>query len=477
MGGSNTFNKALNALNVKKKKPPNVLFGTWLANEIGQQSKIYVDMSVLLYCIHATSSLGFDSFFSQGQDDDDLIQRYLIQLEKYLDPLQTFNVVMVFEAGGSRQNSKKSRILNNGIRNVFLKNYHGSTPLGKKAVSRSCGLPHLEIQIKIAIGLKAKYRFRYHFAASTTDALIFQLANAAQSPCFVYSVDQDYLIYSNFISGLIGPKINNRFVVKRNVILQKLGISSHQLIWCFCAAGSDDVQGLPKIGFKKALHACRGVQTIANTSNQLLGATKAAKKDLANRIQVYLNILKKKPEQLVSIPARTTVSAHDFIFETKSDGSRRRLHRLALDPTAPFGIGLAPWVQFGRNLKETAKYQRPFRKIDESKAKNARTFTFRLESGPDVETSVELPLPEQQANQKKKRRSKKRKAKGDLEPAREVKKRTRNQEKKVLDRLSALHMKCVRTIGSVKSLVPESIAAQFVPWFQKELVNIKVFNY
>jgi 5'-3' exonuclease len=283
-------------------------------------------------------------------------------------------------------------------------------------------------------------------------------------------------VYSQYVTGLIGPLFSRSFVCFRDDLLRKWEISSNQLIWCFCAAGSDDVKGIPKIGFKRALNACAEADSIANACKNLTTASNQAKRDLSNRIASYLSKLDGEPLVLASIPTTANVPAHDFIFETKEDGTRVRLHRLCLDPTAEFGIGLAPWVQFGRNLKESAKYQRPFQKVDESKAMHARTFTFRLESGPDVETSVELPLPVQQANQKKKRKSKKTKALVD-EPAREVKKRTRNPEKQVLDRLSAFHMKCVRTLGSIKSLVSESISAEFVPWFQQELVNIKVINY
>ena len=159
-------------------------------------------------------------------------------------------VVMVFEAGGSRQNRKRSKNLNNGIRNVFLKKYHGSTELGKKVISRSCGLPSLDIQVKIANALKVTYGFEFSFAAGTADSLIFQMANAAKLPCYVYSVDQDYIVYSPYVTGMIGPKLKDRFILNRNDILEKLEITSNQFIWCFCAAGSDDVNGISKIGFK-----------------------------------------------------------------------------------------------------------------------------------------------------------------------------------------------------------------------------------
>ena len=124
MGGSNTFNKALNDLKVKKKKPPNVEYGAWLSKEIGKQFTIYVDMSVLIYIIQSKINIGFDSFFFKGQDDGALMKRYNEALTPYLDPLMVFeNVILVFETGGSRIGKKRCKILNNGLRNVFLKSF------------------------------------------------------------------------------------------------------------------------------------------------------------------------------------------------------------------------------------------------------------------------------------------------------------------------------------------------------------------
>ena len=477
MGGSNTFNKALNDLEIKRKKPPNVDYGTWLGTQVPLETQIYVDMSVLLYMVHATSNLGFESFFAPVNVDDGLIQHYLNQLQRYLDPIFSFeNVLLVFEAGGSRHNRKRSTILNNGIRNVFLKNFHGSTALGKKAISRSCGLPALELQRKIAGALQRKYNLGFFFAEGKADQLIFQMDNAAKTTCFVYSVDQDYLVYSEHVTGLIGPKLSNQFIVKRSEILEKLEITSNQLIWCFCAAGSDDVVGIPKVGFKKAFNACKNIHSIASACNNLKSVSNQAKRDLLGRIASYFSTLAKEPIVLDQFPETTTVPGHQFIMETKEDGSRRRLQRLGLDPDSPYGIGLAPWVAFGKNPNEGAKYPRPFQRIDDSKASHARTFSFRLEP-PAVSDSEESneQQPEQQI-QKQKRKSKKRKSEQALD-APTIKKRKRNQEKQVLDRLSALHMKCVRTVGSLKSLVSECIAIEFVPWFQNELVNIKVVNF
>jgi hypothetical protein len=87
-----------------------------------------------------------------------------------------------------------------------------------------------------------------------------------------------------------------------------------------------------------------------------------------------------------------------------------------------------------------------------------------------------IPEVEQPQKQKGKPKSRKRKAEHDPEPCRFVKKRHRNLEKQALDKLSSLHMKCVRAVGSIKSVVSNCIANDFVPWFQKELMNIKVFN-
>jgi 5'-3' exonuclease len=273
---------------------------------------------------------------------------------------------------------------------------------------------------------------------------------------------------------MIGPKLKDRFILRRTDILEKLGITSNQFIWCFCAAGSDDVNGISKIGFKKALNACKGVATVQKTSTNLKNVSVQVKTDLTTRINSYLGIISRQPEVLLSIPTRTTVRGQDFIVETKLDGSRRRLHRLGLDTSSPYGIGLVPWVSSGKNPNQKAKYPRPFQKIDKSKAKNARNFEFQLEpveSEPEVEESIEQPQ-----QQKGKRKSKKRKAEDDPD-APTIKKRKRNVEKQVLDKLSSLHMKCVRTLGYVKSLVSECMADDFVPWFQKELANIKVFNF
>ena len=226
MGGSQTFNKALNELKVKKKKPPNVEYGAWLTNEIGKQSTIYVDMSVLIYIIQSQSNIGFDSFFFKGQDNGALIKRYNEALAPYLDPLMLFEkVILVFETGGSRIRKKRSKIVNNGLRNVFLKRFKGSTAIGKRAISRAVGVPTLEIQFLLGASLHDKYGWRYVCSNSTADQLIFQMANAAQAPCYVYSVDQDYIVYSPYVTGLIGPKLKDRFILRRNDILKKLEIT------------------------------------------------------------------------------------------------------------------------------------------------------------------------------------------------------------------------------------------------------------
>ena len=135
MGGSQTFNKALNDLKVKIKKPPDINYVSWLGSNTNPKTTIYVDVSVIFYILHATSDLGFESFFCNTNVDDSLVQRYLDKMNRYLEPLKIYSkVVMVFEAGGSRQNRKRSKNLNNGIRNVFLKKYHGSTFLGKNTI-------------------------------------------------------------------------------------------------------------------------------------------------------------------------------------------------------------------------------------------------------------------------------------------------------------------------------------------------------
>jgi 5'-3' exonuclease len=303
---------------------------------------------------------------------------------------------------------------------------------------------------------------------------MWDLKNAVKMPCYVYSVDHDYIVYSQYVTGMIGPKLRDRFVLKRSDILQKLQITSNQFIWCFCAAGSDDVNGISKIGFKKALNACKGVKTAQKTSTNLKNVSIQVKTDLTTRINSYLGIISRQPEVLLSIPTRTTVRGQEFIVETKIDGFRRRLHRLGLDASSPYGIGLVPWVSGGKIPIQKAKYPRPFQKIDKSKAKHARNFEYQLEPvelDPEVEESIEQPQ-----QQKGKRKSTKRKAEHDTD-ALTIKKRKRNMEKQVLDNLSSLHMKYVRTLGSVTSLVSECMADDFVPWFQKELANIKVFNF
>jgi 5'-3' exonuclease len=238
------------------------------------------------------------------------------------------------------------------------------------------------------------------------------------------------------------PKLRDRFVLKPSDILQKLEITSNQFIWCFCTAGSDDVNGISKIGFKKALNACKGVKTVQKTSTNLKNVSIQVKTDLTTRINSHLGITSRQPEVLLSIPTRTTVRGQEFIVETKIDGSRR-LHRLGLDASSPYGIGLVPWVSGGKIPIQKAKYPRPFQKIDKSKAKHARNFEFQLEPvglDPEVEESIEQP--QQQKG--------KRKAEHDTD-APKIQKRKRNMEKQVLDKLSSLHMKCVRTLGSVKS--------------------------
>lgn len=465
MGGSSTFNKALNGLDVKRKKPPDVSLDVWLSSVIEEtkNTTVYVDMSVLIRAIHGKSTLGFDAFFAHPSSvRETLLAAYCSALEPYLKPLQVFGkVVLVFERGGSRQSPKRIAKLNGGIRNVFLKKFHGSTFFGKRTVSRNCGLPPLDIQHKIAITINQKFGYEFNFSTGKADVLIFQLANAAKVPCFVYSVDHDYLIYSTSITGLIGPLVSRPFVCFRQDVMQGFGITSNQLIWCYCAAGSDDVVGLPNIGFKRAL------------TMVLKDSVPAGNVALLARIREYLRVIGGPPAVLVDIQEQQVSNAAIFILQTKLDGSRRRLLRLGLDPDSPYGIGLVPWVCFGTNSKQRAKYPRPFRKIDDSKAENARNFNFNLEVQELEAEELEVP-PETSL---RKRKSTKRKAENDPEPSSLVKKRKRNPEKQVLDRLSSLHMKCVRTVGSLRSVVSKCIVDDFVPWFQTEIANFKVFYF
>ena len=483
MGGSNTFNKALNSLKIKKKKPPNVVYGTWLASEIGQQSRIY-----LFYIIHATSALGFDSFFFESQQAGDLIQRYVDALAPYLQPLENFNVVMVFEAGGSRQNAKKSRILNNGIRNVFLKRFTGSTPLGKKAISRAAGVPPLEIQSLLSESLQDEYGFDCVCSNSTADKLIFQMANTAQSPCFVYSVDQDYLVYSQFVRGLIGPKLSNRFLCLRSDVLDGFGLSSEQLIWCYCAAGSDDVTGIPKVGFKKALQLIQNNPTISS-----IGI--AGNADLLLRIASYMNLTFQEPGIMDSYYQSPVSRAHEFIFETKSDGSRVRLLKLAFDDTNNLGIRVVQEIpsQGGLAISHhdfNLRKRLEMNNVDRTKAANSRIYSFQvppnvpddvdmeptldvdvdMEPTLDVDVDMEPTLPVQAVSNID---DVDEQSTSDEPPTAT---RQMNQDRINMFRDRSLHMLCTRNLGTTVKNLPEGFANEFNEWLVNELQLIKVYT-
>jgi hypothetical protein len=300
-------------------------------------------MSVLIYIIQSKSNIGFESFFFQSQDDGALIQRYTESLTPYLDPLKEFeNVVLVFEAGGNRIRKKRSTILNNGIRNVFLKRFNGSTAIGKKAISRAVGVPPLEIQYLLGASLHDKYRFDCVCSNSTADQLIFQMVNAARAPSYVYSVDHDFLVYSKHVTGLIGPKLSNRFVVNRSDVLAGFNLNSDQLVWAYVASGSDGLgAGFQKIGFKTAISGLEESPTIQIAYKKFKNITNQEKEKLISALTKFLDQLETEPLFLKSFPLSKISLAHQFIFSKKANGSRVRLLKLVLDANSPYGIGIA----------------------------------------------------------------------------------------------------------------------------------------
>jgi hypothetical protein len=61
----------------------------------------------------------------------------------------------------------------------------------------------LDIQHKIAIAINQKFGYEFNFSTGKADVLIFQLANAAKMPCYVYSVGHDYIVYSQYVTGMM----------------------------------------------------------------------------------------------------------------------------------------------------------------------------------------------------------------------------------------------------------------------------------
>jgi hypothetical protein len=185
---------------------------------------IYVDMSVLLHAIHATSDLGFRSFVvhhASGDEVEQLAVRYLACLQKYLTPivgLDHVSIVFVFERGRPKFSKRQSRLLNGGIRSTFIQSFHGHLKVGQSTISKAIGLPPLFVQRAIGrmlIGLGGVV-----FAPGESDLTIFQMAlevkrlnvvNGTNTQVYVYSVDADYIVFSDNIDGLIGPIMSKRY--------------------------------------------------------------------------------------------------------------------------------------------------------------------------------------------------------------------------------------------------------------------------
>ena len=220
MGGNYGFSKLLNGSICKIKKPPDVGFGWFVAQHLqGMATTIYVDMSVLLHAIHATSDLGFGSFvvYPASYDEvEQLAERYLSILQRYLRPivgLPHVSLVFVFEKGRPKFFKRQSRLLNGGIRNTFLHSFHGHVAIGRNMISKCIGLPPMFVQR--AIGRLLCTLGRVVFAPGESDLTIFQMALEVKhanvdAQVYVYSTDSDYLVFSDQIDGLIGPIMSKR---------------------------------------------------------------------------------------------------------------------------------------------------------------------------------------------------------------------------------------------------------------------------
>ena len=213
MGGNSGFSKWINGSISKLKKPPDMGFGWFISQNLqGMPTTIFVDMSVLLHAVHAISDLGFRSFVQDPCNSvEDLVDRYKSLLRGYLEPildLLNVSLVFVFEKGSAKFGKRQSRRLNQGVRNAFLKSFHGSKRLGRKSISMAIGLPPLFVQR--AIGRWLSSFGGVVFARGESDTTIFQMALEVKErdpniQVFVFSTDSDYLIFSDHVDGLIGP--------------------------------------------------------------------------------------------------------------------------------------------------------------------------------------------------------------------------------------------------------------------------------
>lgn len=500
MGGSGGFNKAISTF--KHHRPPDQSVQTFYQQRLRTNDLVIViDMSVLLYVVQKTSALGARMFLGESN----LVDSYVRAIAKYLDVLMalsgTIKFVFVFEKGMGI-NSQRAPKLNNAFKSIYYKENRKSVRIGKQQISRNSPLPKPSMQEDIATALVALYpnaTIECHFATDKSDYLIFQLANCWQHDnLFVYSVDYDYLVYSDQIRGVITPRLKKTFIIEREEILNGLKVSSEELKWAYAAAGCDDLKpGLKNVGFKTALSVCKNGPLI-DASNRLRRVSSTEKRALVNRLRVFLDKLSLVANMENPFPKQVTNStsyAHEFVFNQTANGNRRRLHFLAFDENAEHQIRCTkvfpPKPEISK--KKRKELERAHREsINAHKAQHCIEVEFdfvnpTLSQIPAAQSSSRSTRPKRKGRSKrqqsgddsvpkparKKRSKSQRFQQQDVEtipnpPEAEpstshqevVQKRSVSEASKDMNLLKSLHMACTRTVGTVSSLTKYSAISQ-----------------
>lgn len=489
MGGSSTFNSRLAELKVKaiyEECPADL--------PVNDESILYVDMSVLLRIVHCRGTLGYESWVSNpSQIDQELIVKYVAELEPLLLCITSFTqICFVFEKGGSRNLEKikeRSSTLTKCLKNIYYAKKNTFLEASKERISKTVGLPSLQIQQAIGQALLELYQnATIHIASAKSDYLIFQMANQSTvAHQYVYSSDFDYLIYSPKITCLISTL---KYTISRSDLMEKLELDTlpavlrdSALLYAFGIAGCDDMATkIFGIGFKTAmdliLDSASVIRTLDDLQNTLLTYGKSEEvtdniKILFREIEQHRAFLLEDPEELIQIPSIAQSFEKEFIFE-EVKGERIRLQRLVTDdhgqilyqkligPTKnpiegkPFGSKTKKRKQVER-MQNTKIIKRHVHWEEESPTTQAL----------EVEQEPVTPHDDQKTQQKKRKIR---------DTGRKKKQRKPNEVTEAKNKNKSLYMKTTKSMGGVEENLFEETKTVFQNQIVEDMILFKESN-